>query len=67
MTGSRFSGLGLARYEDGLSIENGVGADLNLTHRTATPSYLAGTATHFCPVAFGDLNIDMVDIGAEAP
>ena len=57
MTCARFSGLDLLRYEGRLSDENG---DNVLFGQLHSP----GTATQVGPVAFGDLKIDRVDIGA---
>lgn len=56
MTGSHVFGPGLARYEGGLSIESGDGNWLGQPHSL-------GIAMHSGPVAFGDLNVDSVDVG----
>ena len=56
MTGSRFSGLGLACCEGELSIENGDTVFFGQIHSL-------GTAMQLGPVAFGDPNIDTVDVG----
>ena len=56
MTDSRFSGLGLARYEGELSIENGDTVLFGQIHSL-------GTAMQLGPVAFGDPKIDTVDVG----
>ena len=55
MTGSRFSGPGLPRYEGGLSIENGDTVLFGQIHKL-------GTARHLTLVPFGDVNIDTVNI-----
>jgi hypothetical protein len=57
MTGSHFFGPGLARFEGGLAVE----AEQGLTGA----SHSLGSALHDGPVAFGDLSIDDVDLGAD--
>ena len=57
MTCARFSGLYLLRYEGRLSDENGNNVLFGQIHSP-------GTATQVGPVAFGELKIDRVDIGA---
>jgi hypothetical protein len=56
MTGSHFIGPGLARFEGGLAIE----AEQGLF---GAPHSL-GNALHEGPVAFGDLNVVEIDLGA---